>query len=114
VSKDNTSTTKLSHSTLRHINSVLSNLSLLTPAEQSTFSTEFLSQSNDVLLVSLLGQLGENVKALRELGRKTATIQAARQVSSARKNPSSMIQRSFDEELFATGNQGGPDSGMYS
>ncbi|KAJ6070443.1 hypothetical protein N7467_011762 [Penicillium canescens] len=113
-SKDNTSTTQLSHPTLRHINSVLSNLSLLTPAEQSTFSTEVLSQSNDVLLVSLLGQLGENVKALRELGRKTATIQAARQVSSARKNPSSMIQRSFEEELFATGNQGGPDSGMYS
>jgi COP9 signalosome complex subunit 6 len=33
------------------------------------------SQSNDVLLVSLLGQLGDNVKAMRELGRKSAVVQ---------------------------------------
>jgi hypothetical protein len=32
----------------------------------------------DVLLVSLLGQLGDNVKAMRELGRKSAVVQTAR------------------------------------
>ncbi|OQD88325.1 hypothetical protein PENANT_c004G04906 [Penicillium antarcticum] len=112
-SKESTSATKLSHPILRHINSVLSNLSLLTPAEESTFAAEVLSQSNDVLLVSLLGQLGENVKALRELGRKTAIVQGARQVSSARKNP--LIQRGFTDQLFVPGsNQGIADNEMYS
>ncbi|KAJ5775335.1 uncharacterized protein N7511_000346 [Penicillium nucicola] len=114
-SKDSTSTTNLSHPILRHINSLLSNLSLLTPADESTFAAEVLSQSNDVLLVSLLGQLGENVKALRELGRKTATIQNSRQATSAHKNPSSMIQRGYNEQLFAAGaNQGVTDNEMYS
>jgi COP9 signalosome complex subunit 6 len=67
-----------------------------------------------VLVVSLLGQLGENIQVLRDLGRKTATIQSARQVSSARKNPASMMQHSFNAEFFSNGNQGGPDNGMYA
>ncbi|KAJ5165318.1 JAB1/Mov34/MPN/PAD-1 [Penicillium coprophilum] len=112
-SSDNTSTTKLSHPILRNINSLLSHLSILSPSEQSTFSTEVLSQSNDVLLISLLGQLGDNVKAMRELGRKSAVIQGARHVATARKDPS-MLQRSFNEEFFSQGGRGGPNSGMYS
>ncbi|KAJ6185662.1 hypothetical protein N7519_006963 [Penicillium mononematosum] len=112
-SKDNTSATKLSHPILRNINSLLSHLSILFPSEQSTFTTEVLSQSNDVLLISLLGQLGDNVKAMRELGRKSAVVQTARQVASARKDPS-MLQRSFNEEFYGQGGRGGPGSGMYS
>ncbi|KAJ5512386.1 JAB1/Mov34/MPN/PAD-1 [Penicillium fimorum] len=112
-SKDNTSTTKLSHPILRNINSLLSHLSILSPSEQSTFSTEVLSQSNDVLLISLLGQLGDNVKAMRELGRKSAVVQTARHVATARKDPS-ILQRSFNEEYYAQGGRGGPGSGMYS
>ncbi|KAJ5836782.1 hypothetical protein N7447_002808 [Penicillium robsamsonii] len=112
-SKDNTSTTKLSHPIIRNINSLLSHLSILSPSEQGPFSTEVLSQSNDVLLISLLGQLGDNVKAMRELGRKSAVIQTARHVATARKDPF-ILQRSFNEEFYAQGGRGGPGSGMYS
>ncbi|KAJ5958360.1 JAB1/Mov34/MPN/PAD-1 [Penicillium vulpinum] len=111
-SKDDTSTTNLSHPILRNINSLLSHLSILSPSEQSTFSTEVLSQSNDVLLISLLGQLGDNVKAMRELGRKSAVIQTARHVANTRKDPS-MLQRSFNEEFYSQGGRGGPGSSMY-
>lgn len=63
--------------------------------------------------MSLLGQLGDNVKAMRELGRKSAVVQTARQVASARKDPS-MLQRSFNEEFYGQGGRGGSGSGMYS
>lgn len=110
-SKDNTSATKLSHPILRNVNSLLSHLSILSPSEQSTFATEVLSQSNDVLLISLLGQLGNNVKAMRELGRKSAVVQTARHVATARKDPT-VLQRSFNEEFYGqAGRGGGP---MYS
>lgn len=50
---------------------------------------------------------------MRELGRKSAVVQAARHVASARKDPS-MLQRSFNEEFYGQGGRGGPGSGMYS
>ncbi|KAJ5602744.1 hypothetical protein N7537_005700 [Penicillium hordei] len=112
-SKGNTSATKLSHPIIRNVNSLLSHLSILSPSEQSTFTTEVLSQSNDVLLISLLGQLTDNVKAMRELGRKSAVVQATRHVATARKDPS-MLQRSFNDEFYGQGGRGGPGSGMYS
>ncbi|CRL25573.1 Mov34/MPN/PAD-1 [Penicillium camemberti] len=112
-SKDDTSATKLSHPIIRNVNSLLSHLSILSPSEQSTFTTEVLSQSNDVLLISLLGQLGDNVKAMRELGRKSAVVQATRHIATARKDPG-MLQRGFNDEFFGQGSRGGPGSGMYS
>ncbi|KAJ5795046.1 hypothetical protein N7457_001645 [Penicillium paradoxum] len=112
-SKDDKSTVKLSHPILRNINSLLSHLSILSPSEQSTFAAEVLSQNNDVLLVSLLGQLGENVKAMRELGRRSAIVQSGRQAAKGRKDPTSMIQRGFGDDFFPKGH-GGPGSGMYS
>ncbi|KAJ5398837.1 hypothetical protein N7465_009326 [Penicillium sp. CMV-2018d] len=112
-SKGNTSATKLSHPIIRSVNSLLSHLSILSPSEQSTFTTEVLSQSNDVLLISLLGQLGDNVKAMRELGRKSTVVQATRHVATARKDPA-MLQRSFNDEFYGQGGRGGPGSGMYS
>lgn len=113
--KDDPSSPKPSHTILRNINSLLSHLSILSPHEQSAFASEVLAQNNDVLLVSLLGQVGENVKAMRELGRKSAVIQGARQVNSARKNPGPMQSR-FEDELFAQGfgGGGGDAAGMYS
>lgn len=107
------SATTLSHPILRSINSLLSHLSILTPSEQPDFSTEVLSQNNDVLLASVLGQMGENIKAVRELGRNSAVVQSARQASTSRKNPSAMGSR-FEEELFADHLRQGDVSGMYS
>ncbi|KAJ5177021.1 COP9 signalosome complex subunit 6 [Penicillium canariense] len=115
TAKDDPSTVKLSHPILRNINSLISHLSILSPHEQSTFSTEVLSQNNDVMLVSLLGQMGESVNAMRELGRKSATVQSARQTASARKNPS-LAARTFEDELFAHAAvpHGAEAGGMYS
>jgi COP9 signalosome complex subunit 6 len=109
--KDETSPTQLSHSILRNINSLLSHLSILSPPEQSTFATEVISQENDVLLVSLLGQLGENVKAMREMGRRSDIVQGGRQAAHARKDTSGMM-RSFNDELFGQAGSGAPGHPM--
>lgn len=106
---------KLSHTILRNINSLLSHLSILSPDQQSAFISEVLSQSNDVLLVSLLGEMGESVKAMRELGRKSAIIQNARQSGNTRKTPGLMQER-FTDELYGSGMIPGGAGGasMYS
>lgn len=93
----------LSHPILRNINSLISHLSLLIPQDRTEFSTETLAQSNDVALVSLLGQLGQSVKAMRELGRKSAIVQTARQGATSRKAQLGMSlgrQRGFGEEFL--------------
>lgn len=92
----------LSHPTLRNINSLLSNLSLLTPEEKSAFSAEILAQKNDVLLVSLLGQLGQNVSGMRELGRKAAIVNSIRQSAAPRKAQMAMQNAGM-----------GPGGGMF-
>ncbi|KAL4807762.1 signalosome subunit 6 [Aspergillus unguis] len=66
--------TQPDHTILRDINSLLSNLSLLTPHKQSAFSAEALAQNNDVSLVALLGQLSESISGMREVGKRTAII----------------------------------------
>ncbi|KAL4756898.1 COP9 signalosome complex subunit 6 [Aspergillus foveolatus] len=72
------SATKPDHTILRDINSLLSNLSLLTPHEQSAFSAETLAQNNDVSLVALLGQLSQSVNGMREVGKRTAIVTSVR------------------------------------
>lgn len=91
---------QLSHTILRNINSLISHLSILSPHEQSAFKSEVLSQSNDVLLVSLLGQIGQNVKSMRELGRKSHIIQSARHANNTRRGPA-IAERRMDDELYA-------------
>ncbi|KAJ5134661.1 hypothetical protein N7476_002133 [Penicillium atrosanguineum] len=91
---------QLSHTILRNINSLISHLSILSPHEQSAFNSEVLSQSNDVLLVSLLGQIGQNVKSMRELGRKSHIIQSARHANNTRRGPA-LAERRMDDELYA-------------
>ncbi|KAL4991126.1 hypothetical protein BDW68DRAFT_152694 [Aspergillus falconensis] len=70
--------TKPDHTILRDINSLLSNLSLLTPHEQSAFSAETLAQNNDVSLVALLGQLSQSLNGMREVGNRTAIVNSVR------------------------------------
>ncbi|KAJ5933788.1 hypothetical protein N7454_006117 [Penicillium verhagenii] len=89
-----------SHPILREVNSLLSHLAILAPSEQSTFAEEVVSQNNDVLLAALLGQVGETIKSMRELGRKSAMVQAARQTNSARKSANPMATR-FEDELYS-------------
>ncbi|RHZ44549.1 COP9 signalosome complex subunit 6 [Aspergillus thermomutatus] len=100
-----TGTTKpsLSHPILRNINALLSHLSLLMPEPGSAFAAESLAQRNDVLLVSLLGQLGNSIKAMRELGRKTAIMNNVRQSNASRKTQLAMQSRLEDEFLSRDG-----------
>ncbi|KAL4980176.1 signalosome subunit 6 [Aspergillus desertorum] len=72
------SAVKRDHTILRDINSLLSNLSLLTPHEQSAFSAETLAQNNDVNLVALLGQLSQSVNWMREIGKRTVIVNSVR------------------------------------
>ncbi|KIW75544.1 hypothetical protein Z517_10286 [Fonsecaea pedrosoi CBS 271.37] len=65
---------------LRNIQALLTRLSLLTPATESSqehpLTSASLAQSNDVSLVSLLALLGQDIQALSELGRKAVTVEA--------------------------------------
>lgn len=72
------SATQPDYTILRDINSLLSNLSLLTPHEESAFSAETLAQNNDVSLVALLGQLSQSVNGMREVGKRTAIVNSVR------------------------------------
>lgn len=99
-SADSSQQTTWSHSILRDVNALISHLAILSPSEQSAFAKDVISQKNDVLLASLLGQVGETVKCMRELGRKSAIVQQGRQANNARKGANPMAAR-FEEELYA-------------
>lgn len=106
--------TTWSHPIIRDVNSLISHLAVLSPSDQSTFARDVVSQKNDVLLASLLGQVGDTVKCMRELGRKSAIVQLGRQTNNARKGANPMAAR-FEEELFA-GNYNPEDdmAGFYT
>ncbi|KAJ5986501.1 hypothetical protein N7451_010866 [Penicillium sp. IBT 35674x] len=100
VPANSSQSTAWSHPILRDVNSLISHLAILSPSDQSTFARDIVSQKNDVLLASLLGQVGETVKCMRELGRKSAIVQLGRQTNNARKGANPMAAR-FEEELYA-------------
>lgn len=91
----------MSHTIIRNINSLIAHLSILSPRDIDAFKSEVLSQDNDVKLVSLLGQMGESIRAMRDLGRKSAIVQGARQTKQARTHmDSGALSRNFEEELY--------------
>ena len=64
---------------LRSIQALLTRLPLLLPAgDLSKFQQETTAEKSDVELVSLLGNLGQSVKEAREMGRKFAIIEGAK------------------------------------
>jgi COP9 signalosome complex subunit 6 len=108
-------TSQSTQSILRNISALVSGLSLLTPQESKSFAVESLAQENDVALISLLGRLGENVKNIRELGKKSAIVETGKQAALApptkgRKSHLGLQSR-IDDELsqsaFANLNSGG-------
>lgn len=99
LSPDSNSNPQPSHSIIRDISSLISHLSLLTPEEADLFSIEALEQENDVSLVALLGSLGVNVQAMRELGKKFAVVDVVRQTMLSRKAQTAMHAR-MDDDLF--------------
>lgn len=105
-----TTAPRLSYPILRNIASLIAHLSLLAPQDQEAFAIESLAQSNDVALVSLLGALGRNVQGMRELGRKAAIVETARQNLASRKTQLALQGRMVDEEY---GGVVAPGGGMY-
>ncbi|PCG92381.1 JAB1/Mov34/MPN/PAD-1 [Penicillium occitanis (nom. inval.)] len=109
-------TSQSTQSILRNISALVSGLSLLTPEDSKSFAVESLAQENDVALISLLGRLGENVKNIRELGKKSAIVETGKQQALApsttkgRKSHMGLPSR-IDDELsqnaFANLNSGG-------
>lgn len=73
--------TEINHPLLRSIQALLNRLPLLTPASPESFEAETLAQKADVSLVSLLGKLSNNVSDARELGKKFAILEHAKQIS---------------------------------
>lgn len=76
-----TSPTEVNYPLLRSIQALLTRLPLLLPAgDLSAFQQETTAEKSDVELVSLLGNLGQSVKEVREMGRKFAIIDGAKNV----------------------------------
>jgi COP9 signalosome complex subunit 6 len=93
------SSAQLNHSVLRDINSLLSNLSLLTPHENSAFATEALAQNNDVNLVALLGQLSQSISDIKDVGKRTAIVANSRRTAAARKGQG--IPSRYEDDIMA-------------
>ncbi|KAJ5752082.1 COP9 signalosome complex subunit 6 [Penicillium odoratum] len=74
-----------SHPIIRNVNGLLSELSLLNPSDENGLAKELVCQNNDVLMVSLLGEVAKIARTARELGQKNAAVQTGRQTGSARK-----------------------------
>lgn len=71
--------TEVNYPLLRSIQALLTRLPLLLPAgDLSKFQQETTAEKSDVELVSLLGNLGQSVKEAREMGRKFAIIEGAK------------------------------------
>ncbi|KAJ9382934.1 hypothetical protein DTO063F5_5453 [Paecilomyces variotii] len=102
---------QLSHSILRNVSALISHLSLVTPQDHDSFSTEWTAQSNDVALVSLLGALGNSVKEMRELGRKSNIVESTKQTNASRKTQMAFQSR-LDDEYF-TGRNGAAAGAMF-
>ncbi|KAL2854642.1 hypothetical protein BJX68DRAFT_264541 [Aspergillus pseudodeflectus] len=90
---------QLNHSVLRDINSLLSNLSLLTPHENSAFAAEALAQNNDVNLVALLGQLSQSISDIKDVGKRTAIVANSRRTAAARKGQG--IPSRYEDDIMA-------------
>jgi len=110
TTSDGTSSTHpqiaLSHPVLRNISALLSSLNLLTPQDPSTFAIEYLSQENDVILVSLLGQLGRSIQEIRDLSQKVAIIQKMRHSKTQSKSSDQILAGSSQTATLGIGTGG--------
>ncbi len=76
--ESNNGYTTTNHSILRSIQALLNRLALLIPSDNAAFSQELLAEQNDVNLVSLLSAITDSIKKGREVGRKFAIVDQAR------------------------------------
>lgn len=79
--------TPVDHSILRSIQALLSRLTLLIPVDSAAFEYELMSEQNDVSLVSLLSTITQNIKDIRETGRKFAIVEQGKQIKGKGTDP---------------------------
>jgi COP9 signalosome complex subunit 6 len=84
------------HSILRSIQALLNRLTLLVPADNAAFSQELLAEQNDVNLVSLLSTVTESIMYAREMGRKFAVVDQARNDKSRSRGANSDAWKTSD------------------
>ncbi|RJE22396.1 COP9 signalosome subunit 6 [Aspergillus sclerotialis] len=87
---------QLDYPILRQINSLLSQLALLTPHDHSRIFAETQRQHEDVLIVSMLGQLSQHIRTMRDIGKKASALQNARHSAMTRR----AFQSRFEEEYL--------------
>lgn len=70
------------YAVLRSIQALLNRLTLLIPADKGMYKQQQLAEQNDVNLVSLLNSMIQNIKDVRETGRKYSVVEQQRQTHS--------------------------------
>lgn len=70
IPTDPPSNTEINHSVLRSIQALIHRIPILAPTDKNEFRSEMLAEKNDVLLVALLGTVGNSLRDIRETGRK--------------------------------------------
>jgi len=68
----------IDYAILRSIQALLHRLTLLIPADKGTYKQQQLAEQNDVNLVSLLSSMVQNIKDIRDTGRKYAVVEHSR------------------------------------
>jgi COP9 signalosome complex subunit 6 len=82
ASAQNGAVTIPSNNILRHIQALVTNLHLAAPAEQDTLEHEIRLETNDVKLIALISDLMTSVNKVREVGKKFAAVEAAKNAKS--------------------------------
>ncbi|KAK0712245.1 hypothetical protein B0T21DRAFT_454777 [Apiosordaria backusii] len=67
-----------SNNILRHIQSLVANIDLVTPAEQAALRKEMLQEANDVKLISLISDLLTSVSEVKEAGKKSSALESTK------------------------------------
>ncbi|KAK4660981.1 hypothetical protein QC762_123750 [Podospora pseudocomata] len=73
-----------SNNILRHIQSLVTNIDLVTPAEQAALRKEMLQETNDVKLISLISDLLTSVAEVKEAGKKFSILESSKQTRGPR------------------------------
>ncbi|KAK1755835.1 hypothetical protein QBC47DRAFT_422947 [Echria macrotheca] len=84
-----------SNNILRQIQALVTNIELATPAHQTDLQREILQETNDVQLVQLVADLAGSINEVRDLGKKFAVVEAAKNQKTR--------QSGFDSALMAGG-----------
>jgi COP9 signalosome complex subunit 6 len=69
-----------SNNILRQIQALVTNIHLVTPAEQDKLEEEIRLETNDVRLIGLISDLMSSVSSVREVGKKFAAVESSKNV----------------------------------